>query len=178
MSRYDELELGSQVTTRDAEQLVVDVGDDADFVTAGEPVHGSVRLPERLPVSHAVGQELGSRGFELPADLLGDLDARPAQDLGVELIRPAHHLGLDLEEALDQRRLVEAEAILVGLGAKRVRDPLLPVDQGSVAVRGHPLDRFERGKGHRYSREIQCCLRAIRATSTIWKWRGAGDGSL
>src|SRR3954454_10166227 len=53
LSRYDELELGSQVTTRDAEQLVVDVGDDPDVVAAGEPVHGRVRLPEWLPGSDA-----------------------------------------------------------------------------------------------------------------------------
>ena len=35
---------------------------------------------------------------------------------------------------------------LLGLPAERVEDPLLPVDQGAVAVGGDPLDVFELGR--------------------------------
>ena len=79
--------------------LVVDVGDDPDVVLLAEPVHRRVGLAERQPVGDAVGQELGPRGLDLPADLAGDLDDRAAQDLGVELVGAGHDLGLDLEEA-------------------------------------------------------------------------------
>ena len=37
----------------------------------------------------------------------------------------------------------------VGLFLAGVDDPLLPVDQGAVAVGGHPFDGFETGKRHR-----------------------------
>src|SRR6188474_1433675 len=56
----DEVQFGTQVAAGDAEQFVVDVGDDADLVAFAEPVHCRVRLPERQPVSDAVGQELSS----------------------------------------------------------------------------------------------------------------------
>ena len=72
------------------------------LVALAEPVHRRVRLAERQPAGDAVGQELGPRGLELPADLAGDLDRGAAQDLGVELVGAAHDLGLDLEEALDE----------------------------------------------------------------------------
>ena len=120
---HDQVELGAQVAARDAEQLVVDVGDDPDLVALREPVHGRVRLPERQPVGDAVGQELRPRGLELPADLARDLDGRAAQDLGVELVGAAHDLGLDLEEALDERLLVEAEAVPLGLLVNASRIP-------------------------------------------------------
>ena len=100
LGRDHQVELGSQVTTRDAEQLVVDVGDDPDVVALGEPVHGRVRLAEGQPAGDAVGQELGARGLELPADLIRGTDGRAPQHLGVELVRAADDLGLDLEEAL------------------------------------------------------------------------------
>jgi hypothetical protein len=54
----DEVEFGAQVAARDAEQFVVDVGDDADFVAFAEPVHRRVGLAEGQPVGDAVGQEL------------------------------------------------------------------------------------------------------------------------
>ena len=40
----------------------------------------------------------------------------------------------------DERALVEAEAVPLGLRGEDVDDSLLPVDQGAVAVGGHPLD--------------------------------------
>ena len=143
----DEVELGAQVAARDAEQLVVDVGDDPDRRSAcASRSIAAFASRNGMPVGDAVGQELGPRGLELPADLAGDLDRGAAQDLGVELVGAAHDLGLDLEEAVDELLLVEAEAVLGRPPWERVEDPLLPVDQGAVAVGGDPLDVFELGK--------------------------------
>src|SRR5215207_1251022 len=49
LSRDHELELGAQVAARDAEQLVVDVGDDPDLVALAEPVHRRIGLAEGKP---------------------------------------------------------------------------------------------------------------------------------
>ena len=65
--------------------------------------------------------------------------------------------GLDLEEALQERLLVDREPVAVGLLLEGVADPLLPVDQGAVAVRGHPLDVFELRKGHEAAGLWQLC---------------------
>ena len=54
--------------------------------------------------------------------------------------------------------VVEREAVAVGLLRERVEDPLLPVDQGSVAVGGDPLDVFELRK--------RPCGRGIMASDT------------
>ena len=82
----DQIELGSQVPARDAEQLVVDVRDDSHLVALGEPVHGRICLAERHPAFDAVGQELGPGGLHLPAHLARHLDDRAPQHLGVELV--------------------------------------------------------------------------------------------
>jgi hypothetical protein len=148
LRRHDDAELGPQVAARDAQELVVDVGDDADVVAAAEAVHGRVGLAKRLPASDRVRHELCPGGLQLPADLLGDLYGRPAQDLGVELVGAAHDLGLHLEEALDERPLVERESVALRLLAKRVGEPLLPIDQGPVAVSGNPLDVLEMRERH------------------------------
>src|SRR4051794_15438027 len=144
----DEVEFGSQVTARDPQQFVVDVGDDPDLVLLPQPVHRRVGLPERQPVGDAVGQELSSRGLDFPADLAGDLDDRPPQHLGVELVGTGHDFGLYFHEALEERPLVEAEAVLGRLFPAGLDDAFLPVDKGAVAVGGHPFDVFEAGEGH------------------------------
>ena len=96
----------------------------------------------------------------------GGLHRGPAQDLGVELVGTGHDLGLDLEEALQEGALVDREAIAIGLPLEGVADALLPVDQGAVAIRGHPLDVFELRKGHE-SRGIMaiCILRPLLTAS-------------
>ena len=132
----------------DAEQLVVDVGDDPHLVAFAEAVHGRVGLPEGEPPADAVRQELCPRRLDLPADLLRRPYRGAAQHLGVELIGAADDVRLDLEEPLHQRRLVEAEAVPLGLGVERVENPLLPVDQGSVAVGGDPGDVLELRQRH------------------------------
>ena len=113
-----------------------------------QAVHRGVRLAKGQPVGDAVGQELGPRGLDLPAQLARDLDDRPPQDLRVELVGAGHDLGLDLEEALQERLLLEAEPVLLGLLAAGVDDPLLPVDQGAVAVSGDPVDVLQRRQRH------------------------------
>src|SRR5215216_6044979 len=145
---HDDVEPGAKVAPRDAEQLVVDVGDDPHLVPLAEPVHRRVRLAERKPLRNAVGQELGAGWLELPADLLCGLHRGAAQDLGIQLVRAADDLPFDLEEAVQELLLVEAEAVPVGLPAKRLEDSLLPIDQGAVAIRGHPCDVFELREGH------------------------------
>ncbi len=134
----DEFELGAQVPARDAEQLVVDVRDDSELVALAEAIHCGVGLAKRHPARHAVGQELRPRRLELPAELAGHLDRGPAQNLGVELVGATHDLRLDLEEALDELILVVGEAVALGLLFERLEDALLPIDQGAIAVGGHP----------------------------------------
>ena len=82
----DEVEVDLEVAPRLAQQLVVDVGDQADLELLGEAVELGVRLLERRPALDRVGQEAGARRLERPAELLGDLDGGTAQDLGVELV--------------------------------------------------------------------------------------------
>src|SRR4051794_23552864 len=55
---HDQVKLGAEVAARDAEQLVVDVGDDAHVVAFGQAVHRRVRLAERKPARNAVRKEL------------------------------------------------------------------------------------------------------------------------
>src|SRR5215207_10403801 len=84
-----EVELGSKMAARDAEQLVVDVGDDPNLVALAEAVHGGVRLTERKPSRDAVGKELRPGRLQLPADLLGGAHRRAAKYLGVQLVGAA-----------------------------------------------------------------------------------------
>ena len=58
------------------------------------------------------------------------------------------------------------EAVALGLLRERVEDPLLPIDQGAVAVGGDPLDVFELRKGHGGGRGIMSDTAAggLRAT--------------
>ena len=95
---------------------------------------------------HAVGQEVRARRLEVPAQLRGHAHGGAAQDLGVQLVRAALDLALDLDEARDQHVAVDREAVAVGLLLEGVVDAGLPVDQGAVAVEGDELDVF--GKCH------------------------------
>src|SRR5207247_7022109 len=79
---YDGVEVGATMAARDAEQLVVDVGHDADLVASREPIHRRVRLAKRLPAPDAVGQELSAGRLELPADRLAHLRTGPPQAPG------------------------------------------------------------------------------------------------
>src|SRR4029453_17992666 len=119
-----------------------------------------------LPVGDAVGQELGPRGLDLPADLARYLDDRAAQHLGVQFVGAGHDFGLHLEEARQEGPLLEAEAVLGRLLLARFDDPLLPVDLGSVAVGGYPLDGFETREGHGARHLIGCRPRSAEAPKT------------
>ncbi len=96
---------------------------------------------------HRVGQEAAARGLQRPAELLGDLDGRAAQHLGVELVRARLDLLLDRVEERDQRVAVDREAVALGLLAERVVGARLPVDQGAVDVECDERDVL--GKRHR-----------------------------
>ncbi len=131
---HDEVEVGLEVPPRLAEQLVVDVRDQADLELLGEAVELRVGLLERRPALDRVGQEAGARGLERPAELLGDLDGGAAQDLGVELVGPALDVLLGLEEQRDQLVARERVPVLLGFLGERVVGARLPVDQGAVDV--------------------------------------------
>src|SRR3954447_5166375 len=145
---HDEVELGAEVAPGDAEKFVVDVRDDPPLVALAEPVHRRVGLPERKPLRNAVRQELCPGWLELPAPLLRRSHGGAAQDLGIELIRAADDFRLDLEEPAKERFLVETEPVAVCFPAKTLEDSLLPIDEGAVAIRGHPRDVLELREGH------------------------------
>src|SRR5262249_17228021 len=67
-------------------------------------------------------------------------------------------LRLDLEEAIEEGPLLDRQAIPVRLLLEGIADPLLPVDQGSVTVGGHPLDVFQLRKGHQSRGIIAICI--------------------
>ena len=112
----DEVEVERDVAAGLAEQLVVDVGDQADLVLLGDLLQHRVGLLERRPALDRVGQEAGARRLERPAELLGDLDRGAAQHLGVELVGAGLDLLLDLVEQRDQLVALDREAVAVGLG--------------------------------------------------------------
>src|SRR6185503_8850007 len=140
LRRHDPIEVDAAVAPRRTEQLVVDVRQDPDLVLLGEALELGVRLAERSPIGHAVGQELSARGLELPPELLGSADGRAPQNLRVELVRTALHLVLDLGEQGDQLVPVDRETVAVGLLLESVVRAGLPVDQGAVAVKSDELD--------------------------------------
>ena len=76
------------------------------------------------------------------------LDGGAAQDLGVQLVGAGHDLVLNLVEAHQQRLDVQRQPVLGGLPLEGVRDPLVPVDQGPVAIYGDPFDLAALGEGH------------------------------
>ena len=96
----DEVEVVRDVAPRLAEQLVVDVRDQAGLELLGELLELRVGLLERRP---ALRRESGRKperdGSSGQSMSLGDLDRRAAQDLGVELVGAALDLALDLVEA-------------------------------------------------------------------------------
>ena len=103
-------------------------------------VEHRVGLLERRPALDRVGQEARARGLERPAELLGDLHRGAPQHLGVELVGAGLDLLLDLVEERDQLVALDREAVALGLGAERVVDAGLPVDQGAVDVEGDERD--------------------------------------
>src|SRR6202035_4636629 len=81
---YDEIEVHRYVPTGLAEQLVVDVGHEAELVQLGELGELCRGSLERLPALHRVGQEARAGRFEFPLQATCDLDRSAAQDLCVE----------------------------------------------------------------------------------------------
>ena len=86
----DEVEVERDVAPRLPEQLVVDVGDQAELVLLARASRAARRVSlNGRPALDRVGQEARARGLERPAEPLGDLDRGAAQDLGVELVGAA-----------------------------------------------------------------------------------------
>ena len=63
----DEVEVGRDVAAGLAEELVIDVGQQAQFVFLGELGQLDVGLLERLPALDRVGQKARARGLQLPS---------------------------------------------------------------------------------------------------------------
>src|SRR5215218_10189570 len=133
---HDEVEVDLEVPARLAEELVVDVRDQADLELLREAVELRVGLLERRPAHDRRREEPRARRLERPAELLGDLDGGAAQDLGVELVGPALDLLLGLEEEREQLGTRQRVAVLVGFLGERVVDTRLPIDEGAVDVEG------------------------------------------
>src|SRR3954469_2059855 len=140
LSGDDEVEVDAEMTPGRAEQLVVDVREDACLELLAEALELGVRLPERHPARHRGGQEPGARGLEVPVQLLGGAHRGTAQDLGVQLVRAALDLALDVDEQRHQLVAVDGEAVPVRLLLKCLVCAGLPVDQGAVAVEGDEAD--------------------------------------
>src|SRR5436190_20153782 len=136
----DEVEVVRDVAARLAEQLVVDVRDQARLKSADELAQLRIGLLERRPTLNRVRQEPGAARLQRPADALGDLDRRAAQDLGVQLVGAALDLARDLVEERDDLFQVDREAVALRLALERVPDALFPIDEGAVDVEGDPVD--------------------------------------
>ena len=67
------------------------------------------------------------------------------------------------------------EAVALGLLGERVEDPLLPVDQGSVAIGGHPLDVFELRERHQRRGSMATSAAEARAIGLLVGSRPAMD---
>src|SRR4051794_1507613 len=148
----DEVEVRRQVPARLPEQLVVDVGDEAQLVLLGALLELRVGLLERHPALDGVRQEAGARRLEGPAEVLGDPHGDPPQDLRVELVGAALDLALVLVEAWqDLLRVLEHEAVAGGLALERLPDARLPVDERAVDVEGDEVDLGREGHGARHS---------------------------
>ena len=80
---YDQVEVQRDVSPGLAQQLVVDVRDQPDLVLLGDLRQHRVGLLERQPALDRVGQKARARGLQRPAQMLGDLDRRAPQNLGV-----------------------------------------------------------------------------------------------
>src|SRR5215213_6231882 len=155
---HHEVEVRLEVAPRLAEQLVVDVGDEPDLELLAEAIELRVGLLERRPALDRVRQEAGAGRLEGPAELLGDLDGGPAQDLGVELVGPALDLLLRLHEERDQLVAGERVAVFLGFLGECVVDTRLPVDQGAVDVERDVGDFL--GERHRRRSIVTACARA------------------
>jgi len=142
----DEVEVVRDVAPRLAQELVVDVRDEARLQVLDGLVELGVGLAKRRPALDAVGQEARAGGLQRPVQALGDLDRRASQHLGVQLVGPALDLALDLVEVRDELLPVDREAVARGLLLERVEDPGLPVDEGAVDIEGDERDLL--GKRH------------------------------
>src|SRR5205085_4533887 len=63
---HDKVEIQRDLPSRLAEELVVDVRDQANFVLLGDLLENRAGLPERTPALYRVGQEPGPRRLERP----------------------------------------------------------------------------------------------------------------
>src|SRR3954447_22660277 len=86
LGRDDQVEIRLEEATGLAEQLVVDVGDQAELELLAEALELGVGLLERRPAADRVREETGARRLQRPAELTRDLHGRATQDLGVELV--------------------------------------------------------------------------------------------
>src|SRR3954470_7824155 len=136
LSGDDEVEVDAEVPPRRAEQLVVDVREDAYLELLGEAFELSVRLAERHPARHARGEEARPRRLELPTELLGRSHGGAPQHFGVELVRAALDLPLDVEEQRHELVPIDREPVPIRLLLERFVRPALPVDERAVAVEG------------------------------------------
>jgi hypothetical protein len=90
------------------------------------------------------GRKFGARRLELPAQLAGHPHRGPAQHLGIQLVRPALDLALNIDEAGDQNIAVDREPVTVGLLLECVVHPCLPIDQGAVTIERDEFDVFRK----------------------------------
>src|SRR3954453_18938091 len=136
----DKIEVERDVPARLAEQLVVDVRDQAGVVAADELLQLRVGLLEVRPARHGVRQEARPARLERPVDALCDLDGGAAQHLGVELIGPTLDLARDLVEEADHLVAIDGEAVPLGLTLERVGNALLPVYERAIDIESDPVD--------------------------------------
>src|SRR5579875_379507 len=138
----DQVEVERDVPPRLAQQLVVDVGDQPDLMILGHLLERRVRLRERLPPLHRVGQEARARRLQRPAQLLGDAHGGAPQHLGVELVGPGLDLLGDLMEEGENLIALDGESVTLGFLAERLERAGVPIDQGPIDVEGHKTDCF------------------------------------
>src|SRR6476620_965917 len=68
LRRHDQVPVDPEMPACGAKQLVVDVGDETDLVLLREALELGVRRTKRRPARDRVGQELGARRLQVPAE--------------------------------------------------------------------------------------------------------------
>jgi hypothetical protein len=125
----DEVEVDREVAAGLFEEVVVDVGEDAQSVAGGlEAFERLVRIGERLPVLERVGEEVLLQGEpELARDAAGGF----VQHVPIEVVCRLDPR-LFVRVGAEERFAVETRGLL----PEGVGDAGLPVDERSIAVEG------------------------------------------
>lgn len=131
----EQVEIDGEVLGGSGEEVAIDVGEHAEFVSRLETGEGVVGVGPDRPIGERVREGVFPFFGQVEVESLGEAAERFCQHISIELKSLKFDVGFDAEVGVEEFGVVGACDI--GDGGP---DAGFPVDERAVAVEGDPLD--------------------------------------